>query len=150
MARPRSNVFQRFGSKVKVLESGCHEWQSVIKPDGYGRFHHEGRGQAAHRVAYQLYKGEIPAGAVVMHSCDNRICVNPAHLSIGTHQDNIDDMDTKKRRGTKCPLTLAQVEKIRMLLRDRYSQREIGELFGVGQTVISRIKLGQTKLFKSS
>ena len=150
MARPRSDVFQRFESKVKVLESGCHEWQSVIKRDGYGRFHHNGSGQGAHRVAYQLYRGEIPKGAVVMHSCDNRICVNPAHLSIGTPQSNVSDMDTKRRRGTKSKLTYAQVERIKFMLECRYSQQLIAEKFGIDQTTVSRIKLGKTTLFKSS
>jgi len=148
MARPRSDVYVRFQKKVEIMPSGCHEWRSQIKRDGYGRFHHEGRSQSAHRVAYQLYLGEIPDGKVVMHKCDNRICVNPDHLSVGSLQDNIKDMDIKQRRGTKSKLTYAQVEEIKEMAKDRFSQFVIAEAYGVHQTTISRIVLEKTTKFK--
>lgn len=148
MTRPRSDVFERFSSKVEVVESGCHEWRSQIKRDGYGRFHHEGKGHAAHRVAYMLYVGPIPDGKVIMHACDNRICVNPKHLRVGTLAENIADMDAKKRRGTKSKLTNADVEEIKRMYSERHSQFVIADKFGVHQTCISRIVLGKTTKFK--
>lgn len=148
MARPRSDVFLRFASKVEKVESGCHEWRSVIKRDGYGRFYHDGKGQGAHRVAYQIYIGPIPDGIVVMHVCDNRICVNPEHLRLGTLKENVADMDSKKRRGTKSKVTYAQVEEIKKLYAERHSQKYIGRIYGIDQTTVSKILLGQTKLFK--
>ena len=148
MARPRSDVYKRFKDKIKVAENGCHEWQSTIKRDGYGQFHHDGSAQKAHKVAYELFKGEVQKGLVVMHTCDNKICVNPDHLKLGTTKNNVADMDAKKRRGTKSNLTYADVAEIKQMLADRYSQQEIAWKFNVVQTTISRIKLGKTKLFK--
>ena len=148
MARPRSDVLQRFNAKVKQVENGCAEWQSTIKKDGYGSFHFDGSQAQAHRVAYELFVGKIPVGVKVLHKCDNRKCVNVNHLFLGSLADNIADMDSKNRRGTHSKLTYDQVEQIKGMIADRYSQAEIGKIFGVVQTVISRIKLGKTRLFK--
>lgn len=131
------------------MQSGCHEWQSVIHRDGYGKFHFEGRQAQAHRVAYQLFVGD-PAGSQVLHKCDNRKCVNPEHLFLGAARDNVKDMDAKGRRGTVCKVTLAQAQEIRGLLADRWSQREVGERFGIDQTTVSRIWLNKIKLFKET
>lgn len=148
MARPKSDVIERFFAKVKRVETGCLEWQSTIKKDGYGSFHFDGKSVQAHRVAYELFFGKIPAGVKVLHKCDNRKCVNVNHLFFGSLADNVVDMDAKGRRGSKSKLTYDQVEQIKGMLVDRYSQTEIGKIFGVCQTVISRIKLGKTRIFK--
>lgn len=158
MARPRSDVKQRFLSKVKIVNNGCHEWQSTIKKDGYGSFYFDGKQVQAHRVAFQIFIGIIPDGKWVLHKCDNRKCVNTDHLFLGDCQMNISDMDNKGRRGTVSQLTLAQVEEIKRLLSEgeiiparwkaKYSQRKIAEMYGIDQTTISRIKLGKTTLFK--
>jgi hypothetical protein len=74
--------------------SDCTEWSGYIDPtNGYGRYSH----QYAHRLAYEKAHGPIPAGLQVMHSCDNRACVNPDHLSLGTNLDNVRDMESKGR-----------------------------------------------------
>jgi len=148
MSRPRSDVNERFFAKVKRVETGCLEWQSTIKKDGYGSFHFNGGQVQAHRVAYELFFGKIPVGVKVLHKCDNRKCVDINHLFLGSLADNVTDMDSKNRRGSKSKLTYDQVEQIKGMIADRYSQAEIGEIFGVGQTVISRIKLGKTRIFK--
>jgi len=102
----------------------------------------------AHRAAYQFFKGSIPEGMCVMHACDNRLCVNPAHLSLGTLADNIADMDMKNRRGTKSRLTRAQAIEVKSLVESGISQQKIANMFGVDQTTVSRVKLGKTTLFK--
>lgn len=83
-------------------ESGCWNWTaSTIK--GYGQFYFRPTRQDkiqklyAHRFAYELFVGPIPPGAIVRHSCDNPLCVNPDHLSIGTSQDNRSDMARRGR-----------------------------------------------------
>lgn len=144
----RLNLKDRFLSKIKKMQNGCHEWQSTLHRDGYGKFWYEGSQIQAHRMAYKLFVCD-PEDKWVLHKCDNRKCVNPDHLFLGNSQDNIQDMDTKGKRGTKSKLTYAIVNEIKELLNLRYSQNEIGKKFGVHQGTISRIKLGKTTLFKS-
>ena len=86
-------------SKTKESESGCWEWQGGIHGTGYGsvpaRF---GGGRYAHRAMYEASKGDIPEKMYVLHKCDNRKCINPDHLFLGTHLENIKDMHSKGRQ----------------------------------------------------
>lgn len=82
--------------------SGCWLWTAaLLKPAGrtlaYGTFKHAGRQTGAHRVAWTLYRGEIPAETCVLHRCDTPSCVNPAHLFLGTDVDNMRDKRAKGR-----------------------------------------------------
>lgn len=81
--------------------TGCWLWKGKPSHGGYGVFCLDkklgGRRAGAHRVAYELAKGPIPAGMCVCHSCDNRICVNPEHLFVGSHSDNAWDKVRKNR-----------------------------------------------------
>lgn len=89
-----------FAEKVDKgpYQKGCWLWRGSIKPrNGYGHMHAHGKDYNAHRLAYELAKGPIPSGMEVMHSCDVPHCVNPAHLSIGTHLDNMRDAAAKGR-----------------------------------------------------
>jgi len=97
----------RFNEKwVPVTESGCWLWTGAVsggKASGaqYGYMSVGGRSgsvQRAHRVSYELYVGEIPEGLFVRHKCDNPLCVNPDHLEVGTHQENMRDMADRDRR----------------------------------------------------
>lgn len=145
--RTEQEVVSRFLSKVKVVENGCHEWQSTLHRDGYGKFWFKGKQIQSHRMSYKLFVGDVEE-KWVLHTCDNRKCVNPKHLFLGTSLDNVKDMDKKNRRGTKCKLTEEQVTQIKYFLMCGISQQTIANNYSVGQTVISRIKLGKTKLFR--
>lgn len=75
----------------------CWPWRNFVESDGYGRFVFQKKRVRSHRVAYELAKGAVPEGLVVMHSCDNPVCCNPAHLSVGTSQENTADKIAKGR-----------------------------------------------------
>ena len=76
---------------------GCWIWTGSTTAGRYGSVYHNGKVRRAHRVALELSGVDVPDGAEVMHSCDVGFCVNPDHLSIGTHQDNMSDMKAKGR-----------------------------------------------------
>lgn len=86
----------RFWSRVDK-DGACWEWAGARHPQGYGVFSAGGRSLRAHRFAFQLANGPIPEGMFVLHSCDNPPCVNPAHLRLGSHADNMRDMSARRR-----------------------------------------------------
>jgi HNH endonuclease len=104
---PKSGVskplIERFLPKVGITD-GCWEWQGVKDPCGYGRLtigsRTDGTRQpaaCAHRVAYEMWVGEVPDDSHVLHKCDNPACVRPDHLWLGSNADNIRDRDQKRR-----------------------------------------------------
>ena len=137
-----------FWSKVAKSE-GCWEWQAGHFPNGYGCFTVKRKAHGAHRVAWTIARGPVPSGLWVLHRCDNRNCVRPDHLFLGTNQENIADKMAKGRhralRGmerNQAKLRDADVRWIRLLASEgAISQREIAEAFGVSQMAVSNIKL---------
>lgn len=91
-------LVDRFLAKTVQAENGCIEWTGCIMTNGYGAIQANGEKRGAHRVAYELFVGEIPCGMFVCHKCDNKRCVNPEHLFVGSAKDNAQDR-AKKGRG---------------------------------------------------
>ncbi len=96
----KENIFDRIKKRYSIKETGCWEWNNVTASHGYGNIHFEGKPFLAHRLMFLLYKGEIPKNMDICHSCDNKKCVNPDHLWLGTHYENMMD-NIKKGRGNK-------------------------------------------------
>lgn len=149
MARPKSDPIKRFLAKVKETEYGCIEWQAGLARGGYGKFRLPDKTTTAHRFAYETFVSPIPTGMQVLHRCDNRKCTNPEHLFLGTAQDNVVDMDIKKRRKTRAILSDDEVCVVQQMLRDKNSQQSIAKIFKVSQSVISRIKLNKTQQYRN-
>lgn len=99
MARRTLPPEVRFSTKYEINEvTDCWEWKKATNNIGYGMFRWtKGIMRTAHRVSYELFKGPIPKGMIVCHTCDNPKCVNPDHLWVGTNKDNFDDMVKKGR-----------------------------------------------------
>lgn len=131
--------------------TGCWLWAGACGTAGYGSINVCGRTEGAHRASYAIHKGPIPNRLLVLHTCDVRICVNPDHLFLGTHQDNMDDMTTKGRHAAPkgqnhgmAKLTDGDVSQIRaMLIEGNETQAAIGEKFGVSSNLIHYIKTGK-------
>jgi hypothetical protein len=97
----------------EVKENGCWEWtNSISSQTGYGKIDYKGKTLSAHRASYTVHKGEIPKGKHVCHSCDNRKCVNPNHLWIGTQKENIQDCARKGRLPKICKKNRKHSEEI--------------------------------------
>jgi len=157
-------VRERFWRSVaKGGSDDCWEWQGAKTKGGYGRITVHGREQYAHRVSWNLARGPIPAGICVCHICDNRTCVNPAHLFLGTQLENIADRDAKGRqaRGARsgprmhpermlrgeqnknARLQEWQILCIRTLAASGVSQADIARAYGVRSGTISKIVNGK-------
>ena len=120
----------RFWEKVIKQPSGCWEWQAGISDTGYGIFN-KGNNVlvSAHRWSFERANGYMPADGVVMHTCDNRKCVNPEHLRHGSYADNNEDMTQKgrarrlgcgsKEKHPRAKLTMANVLEARGLWTNR-------------------------------
>lgn len=140
-------VAKRFWKKVEKT-STCWNWIGGLFSDGYGHIGDSRGGQKAHRVSYELHTGPIPDGLVVMHSCDNRVCVNPAHLSVGSPTDNTKDRDLKQRgskpKGVANPMAKLLDYEVRLIRTLPVSTALAADLFKVSGNTITRIRANKT------
>lgn len=129
-------------------ENGCWNWVGYVNQFGYGLVTYDGRLQVASRISYLVFVGEFDRSLDVCHKCDNRKCVNPAHLFTGTRQENMDDARRKMRvaRGSKLPhakLTETEVFNIKEMLKNGIMLKDIATKFSVSISCVSAIKTGR-------
>jgi hypothetical protein len=153
--QPRMNVEQRFYSYVTMPNGplACWGWTGAPDRHGYGSLNLRKNSQKtnpikAHRISYEIHYGPIPDGLYVCHHCDNPPCCNPAHLFLGTHQDNVADMWQKGRgktwsmSGDANPKAVLNPEAARLIL-DEYragaTQPQLALKYGVSQGTISHV-----------
>lgn len=143
---------ERFGdSFIPVTESGCWIWEKGVDKDGYGNFSTKARETIrAHRISYFIYKGEIPKGKMVLHTCDTPSCVNPNHLYIGDNYDNMRDRSVRGRgvfhtneKHPACKFSNTEIKRILLLNGLGVSRKEIQEEFGISPSHLSSVISGR-------
>jgi hypothetical protein len=154
--RPKTPVEARFWPKVRKTAT-CWLWTGSEKHNGYGQIFFDGGPKRVHRISWVIHFGKIPKGKWVLHRCDNRCCVNPEHLFLGTAEDNTADMMSKNRcsrigrKGEDNPsakLSDKDIESIRILYVPRrlrksgikyLSLEEVAKRFNICQSYVSTI-----------
>ena len=142
---------ERFFDKVKKAKNGCWLWTGSMDINGYGRLRIANDAWGAHRLSWTITNGDVPDNLYVLHKCDVRHCVNPAHLFLGTYSDNLHDAMAKGRwtpqRGStvgNSKLNEAQVIRLRHLYAETdVSQKELAQQFSVGENCIGHIIAGR-------
>jgi hypothetical protein len=140
---------ERFWTKANT-KGECWHWTGARNEKGYGRFRLNSRNRFAHQVAYELTCGPIPAGCIVMHTCDTPGCVNPAHLRLGTVAENNADKMAKGRhrvvplKGERNGAAKLTAEAVRAIRASRLSSRREAALYGVSPEAIQQVRRGLT------
>lgn len=128
--------------------SGCWLWTGAVNPHGYGQITIDGQTVRAHRVSYEAYKGKIPGRSHVLHKCDIPSCVNPEHLFLGTHQDNMRDMKAKGRhkvlKGQDSKSSKLTDSDVVFIRKNHGYAAELAITFNVSKRTIEQIQRGQT------
>lgn len=133
--------FERYIDKAGV----CWQWRGAFwRRTGYGMFTYQCKTESAHRASYLLHVGKIPAGMFVLHRCDNRLCVNPEHLWLGTQQDNMRDRSEKGRRAQGVANGQSKLDEAAVReIRSSKKTKELADKYGVHRTLIQQIRRGK-------
>lgn len=136
----------RFWEKVKKT-AACWEWISNITTYGYGQFIKNDlvNSRMAHRYSWALHFGEIPKGKYICHKCDNRKCVNPAHLFLGDHHANMSDMVSKGRaaRGLRAKDVKLKESEVIEIYKSKERHSVLARKYKVSNASITLIKAGK-------
>ena len=145
------NTIDRFFSKVNKTES-CWVWESDINMNGYGYFQVKVNGKQkkvlAHRYSWMINNGEIPKDICICHTCDNRLCVNPLHMFLGTRADNRRDCVLKNRqaKGENCGQSKLTEENVKFIrsMDSVLKNKDLAKQFNVSESTIERVLSRET------
>jgi hypothetical protein len=134
------------GRIVREELGPCWEWTSRLHYLGYGRISYRGRDRFAHRVAWILTFGEPTPGLDLLHKCDNRKCVNPSHLYLGTHEQNMRDKAERgnQERGVDHPAAKLTEQDVMDIRTSQDSNDVLARCYGINGGTVSRIRSGKT------
>jgi hypothetical protein len=125
-------------------DTGCVEWVGSRNTGGYGHLMVHGKLRTAHRVAFEIAHGPLPEGAHVLHRCDNPSCINPEHLFLGTHCENMADMKTKGRnisfQGERHACARLTEEIVVRIRQDCRRHPEVAADYGVSRSTVAMIR----------
>ncbi len=152
---PRLSLVERLNYYGwKVTDTDCWEWLGPVTPEGYGEIGYFGKKHyRVHRAAYEVWVGPIPDGKQINHHCDNPPCINPEHLYAGTHEENMRDVDERKRRRynethTNTKLSQEDIREIKKIYSEGLlTQYMLAELYGSSQSHISSIIRGNKRRY---
>ena len=143
-----NDSISRFHDKyIPEPNSGCWLWIASVNSSGYGNFQWKGRIRQANRVAWEIFTGqEAPSHLCVCHLCDNPCCVNPDHLFLGTHKENIQDCVRKgrarknARKGEDQAQAKFSEKQIKEIIKDTRPQKDIAESYGCSKALVCLLK----------
>lgn len=143
----------RFDAKVAYEAlTGCWLWDAKVQEAGYGQFWFRGESIGAHVASWMRHGGTSVGQLHVLHDCDLRCCVNPTHIFLGTHQENMRDMVRKgraaglKRTGEAHPLARLSeddVRQIRVMYEGSVPRKRIAQTFGVSRATVLAVGTGR-------
>jgi HNH endonuclease len=139
----KAKIFNR----CRLSDTGCWIWTGSFGAGGYGVFSLRNLDQRAHRASYMIFKGPIPKGLHILHSCDTPACVNPTHLRAGTVKENMVEREARGRRDVRgeqigtSKLTREQVVEIK---KSDIGLKALSEKYGVEAQSIWRIRTGKS------
>jgi hypothetical protein len=128
-----------FARSQDAVDSSCRLWTSYVSSKNYGIITIDKKQRLAHRLSYEEFVGPLPKGAFVCHSCDNPLCINPEHLFLGSHSDNMKDMSLKVRHRS-AKITPEQALEIRAATGTSTS---LAAKYGLSVSHVKQIRAGK-------
>jgi len=136
------NTLEYLLSRTEKTESGCLLWQGLKTKNGYGKTSYKRKTWSCHRLVKFLETGR--EGAVAMHKCDTKTCINPAHIEWGTQKKNLMDMSARGRSALAKITPVVASEIRRIYSTGKHTQEQVAKMFGLTQTNVSNIVLRKT------
>ncbi len=135
--QPIQQAFDRLRTRIRIDERGCWIWLGTVNADMYGSIRVGDKVMRTHRLTYLAVKGAIPRGKVLRHTCDVRQCCNPAHLIVGDHEDNTQDIVDRGRAKARRVLDVEEIATAKRLRESGATKRQIAEALRCSWNLVS-------------